>query len=60
MPSKAGEVDAPGDDMVEAYIRFVKSKHAAEGGRDADRGRGDGSSDSLGQGLAFPERPART
>ncbi len=53
-------MDAPGDDMVEAYIRFVKSKHAAEGGRDADRGRGDGSSDSLGQGLAFPERPART
>ena len=55
-PSKAGEVDAPGDDLVEAYIRFVKSKHAAEGCDAPDRGRGDGSSESL----AFPELSVRT
>ena len=43
--------------MVEAYIRFVKSKHAAEGRDAPDRGRaGDGSSESL----AFPELSVRT
>ena len=50
-PGKAADVD-PADDMVEAYIRFAKSKSAAD---TTDRGE-EGS-----ERLAFPEpRPART
>ena len=49
---KAADVVDTGDDMVEAYIKFAKSKNAAD---TTDRGE-EGS-----ERLAFPElRPART
>ena len=56
---KAADVDQ-GEDMVEAYIKFAKSKSAADRGTDGNKDMDTAGKDGS-ERLAFPElRPART